>query len=163
MRPTIPLDAWRITIDLETTRAIQYQRGTPAYKCGCEQCRHWRDIAESALPKPLFDQLRRLGIAPERPTDVYAFHRDDDGEDYRITFHVAGKLLSGPDAWRETERLGSLLLYRELVSAPNHIGMAVFPHKQTRYPAPTLPAAATSTLIQVDIRMRVPLPRAFSL
>ncbi len=158
MRPTIPLDAWRIAIDLETTRAIQYQRGTPAYKCGCEDCRHWRDIAATALPKPLFDQLRRLGTTPTRPTDVYVFNRDDDGVEYRITFHVAGKLLSGPGAWLETERLGMLLQYRDVAPAPNYIGMAVFPHNKTRYPAPALPAASTSPLIQVDIRMRVPAP-----
>jgi hypothetical protein len=155
MRPTIPLDAWRIAIDLETTRAVQHQRGTPAYKCGCEQCRHWRNIAATALPKPLFSQLRRLGITPERPTDVYSYDRNDDSEEYRITFHVAGKLLSGPDAWRETERLGSLLQYRDVAPAPNYIAIAVFPHKKTRYPAPVLPAASTGLLIQVDIRMRV--------
>jgi hypothetical protein len=156
MRPTIPLDAWRIAIDLETTRAIQHQRGTPAYKCGCTQCRRWRDIAATALPKPLFNQLRRLGITPERPTDVYAFHHDDNGEDYRITFHVAGKLLSGPVAWLETGRFGSELQYRDVAPAPNYIALAVFPHNITRYPAPTLPSASKSQLIHVDIRMRVP-------
>jgi hypothetical protein len=51
MPPTLPFDAWRIAVDLETTRAVQYQRRTPAYKSGSEQCRHWCDIAADKLPK----------------------------------------------------------------------------------------------------------------
>jgi hypothetical protein len=158
MRPTIPLDAWRIAVDLDVTRAIQHQCGTPAYACECEQCRHWRAIAARALPASLFHQLCRIGITPTRPTDLYAFHRDDNGEHYRITFHIAGKLLSGPDAWCETERFGSQLRYRELAPSPDNIVIAVFPHHRTRYPAPTLPTTSTSSLIQVDLRMRVPTP-----
>lgn len=158
MRPTIPIDAWRIAVDLETTRAIQEQPDTPAYGCGCDQCSHWANNVEKILPKSLFDQLHRLGIAPERPTDIYSPHRTDEGEHLRITFHVAGRLLSGPAVWLETEVLGSQLHYRELAPWPNYLGLAVFPHKQTLYPAPVLPASCESELIQIDMRMFVPTP-----
>jgi hypothetical protein len=156
VRPTIPLDAWRIAVDLETTRAIQDQPGTPAHGCQCDQCCYWTEAAANVLPKSLFDQFRRIGITPERPTDVYSPHHADDGEHFRITFHIAGRLLSGPVAWDETEHYGSQLRYRELAPWPDYLGIVVFAHKQTRYPAPTLPASCTSELIQVDMRMFVP-------
>jgi hypothetical protein len=68
MRPTIPLDLWKTAVDLEATRAIQDQPGTPAYGCQCDQCRYWTKAAANVLPESLFDQFLRIGIAPKRPT-----------------------------------------------------------------------------------------------
>ena len=155
MRPTIPLDAWRIAVDLEATRAIQHQPGTPAHGCTCEPCRRWNDIAATVLPASLVDQLRRLGIAPERPTDLYVYHRDADGEHVRITFHVAGRLLSGPAVWSETDTIGAQLHYRALALPHQRIGLAVYPHPRMDASSPVLPAGCRSELIQIDIRMPV--------
>ena len=41
-RPTINFAEWLFSVDLEGTREIQGQTGTPAYECDCDACKAWR-------------------------------------------------------------------------------------------------------------------------
>jgi hypothetical protein len=156
MRPTIPLSEWRIAIDLAATKAIQNQPGTPAHGCECDQCLLWENTFSSVLPSLLLEQLRRVGISPEKPTDLYWSDKNDIGAHCRITFHIAGKILSGPNAWIDTELYGPQINYLELSNSPKFLLLAAFPHKGTLYQAPKLPAGSNSDLIQVDLRALVP-------
>src|SRR5215213_911910 len=98
MRPTIPLAAWRIATDLVAARALP--DAIPLPQCGrnCEWCRNWAAAHSAVLPATLISELRRLGIDPAAPTDVYAFAEPSDGHHpilHRVTYHTMGEILSG--------------------------------------------------------------------
>ena len=99
MRPTIPLAEWRLAIDLAATRAVNALDVMPARVCGdCVDCRLWMQEHAAALPARLAHELRRIGIDPARPSDLY--RSEDATEDrpvmMRVTYHAVGEILSGP-------------------------------------------------------------------
>lgn len=158
MRPTIALAPWKIAVDLTASRAIQQHASAPATGCRCDDCTHWRRVADQVLPEALAGQLALLGLDIHHPSDLYAMRRETDSADYRVAYHIVGKIMSGPIVWRDDAQMGEMLIYHWLRTAPA-LALAVMPSSQSSAQAP---AVDIRSLICIDIRLTVPscAPRA---
>ncbi|WP_148714133.1 hypothetical protein [Chitinolyticbacter meiyuanensis] len=110
------------------------------------------------MPDKLYHQLCRLPINVSRPSDLYAYEAHDDGAHCRVIYHLAGKILSGPDAWRGDAGVGKVLVYSAAAAAPHQVGMVVVPSRQTFDARPQYPAHEDNELLQIDLRLFVPHP-----
>ena len=153
-RPTIPVCEWKLAIHLEATRDIQNQEGTPAHGCECEWCVIWKSCYEEILPEELRSQLSRVGIKLENPTDLYQYDSKENGASIRVVYHAVGKILSGPNQWKQNE-IGEILMYQEIREEP-YLSLVVFPQNQSFDPAPTLKDDTTGDLIRIDFRLTMP-------
>ena len=154
MRPTIPLSEWRIALDLDATRAIR--AAIPPPPCGrqCHLCRNWTAGFASVLPPPLLAELRRLGIDPAAPTDLYAADQRDPLA-YRVMYHVAGRILSGPAPGHTDPVLGRMQWYHPLSARRRALSLRVFHDNDLDRP-PSWQTAAMAPLIKIDFRLDVP-------
>jgi len=152
-RPTIPLFEWTLAVDLEATRNIQNQEGTPAYNCDCQWCSKWLVIAAKILPEDIQKQLIRIGVDINHPTDLYEFKDSESFNSLRIVFHCVGKILSGPNQWKK-EELGDMLMYKTVRDQP-FSSLVVYPQKQSIDPTPVLDGE-NGELIRLDFRLDVP-------
>ncbi len=158
MRPTIPLSHWRIAMDLEATKQAQNQDGMPAVGCTCSWCLKWSSVWSSAFPSSVREQLIRLQIDVAHPSDFYAYKEVSGGAHCRVIYHVVGKLLSGPGAWREDPVLGSnLLVYHSVDGATSALALVVVPSSQTFDARPHVEGASSGEILQVDFRLYVSL------
>jgi hypothetical protein len=144
-------------VDLAATREVQNQPGTPAFGCTCKWCENWSRVWPSALPGELQEQLHRLRVDAAHPTDLYAFEEQNEGAHCRVVYHVVGKVVSGPNAWSEDPVNGRTLVYQMLREHPNSVGLVVLPSRQTFFARPLSGAVKGSELLQVDMRLYVPL------
>lgn len=153
-RPTIPVFEWKLAVHLEATRKIQNQEGTPAYECKCEWCQSWSSSYMELLPNDIQEQLIRVGIQIESPTDLYQFESSEDYSSIRVIYHAVGKIISGLNQWQNNE-LGKALLYTEIKKNP-YLSLVVFPQKQSFDPSPKLEDRDTGELIRIDFRLWMP-------
>jgi hypothetical protein len=130
----------------------------PATGCTCEDCTHWAAVAADVLPATLQEQLHRLGIAPEYPTDLYAFEKEEEGVYYRVVYHAIGKLLSGPDVVLP-EEFGLRWNYFELRPAPAWIGIAVLYEGDLHGPVEWFKGSKDGKLVRIDLRLWAPRPK----
>ena len=155
MRPTIPLGPWRLAVDLEPSRALSALDTLPARGCDCAACRLWADAGVARLPESLRAELRRLGIAPDRPSEVYVHSEDGDAVAVRVTYHCVGRVLSGPAIVRESPGGRAGRHYEALAQAPTELLMAVSPQAAFGG-APAWAPPAMQPLIVIDMFVRVP-------
>ena len=155
MRPTIPFSAWRIAIDLDATRLIRRQSGHPADECMCADCTMRRRLAPAVFPPELDEQLQRLGIEKDRPTDLYVSFRNEQVLYYRVMFHIAGKILSGPAPWIDGAEAGRMHNYHVVQSEPTWVGLRLSTARDSFEYAPKLVRAAQSDVLCVDFRVQV--------
>ncbi|CAM2809386.1 hypothetical protein SHLO109777_01935 [Shewanella loihica] len=153
-RPTIPVGTWKLATNLEATRQIQGQAGVPAYKCDCEWCTKWRHCFSEVLPNDLLDQLSRIGIELEAPTDLYRYDSDENGFSIRVVYHAVGKILEGPTQWTSND-MGEMLMYSTLREDP-HLSLVVFPQSQSHDAGPSFKTKKEGDLIRIDMRLKVP-------
>ena len=153
-RAEIPIAEWKLAVDLEATRAIQNQEGTPAFNCDCEWCSSWCRSYKHLLPIDLQEQLVRVGIDIEHPIDLYKYDSNDDEVCLRVIFHAAGKVLSGPNQWISDE-FGRSLLYISLRKEP-FLSIVVIPQRESFESAPVLEGSNGGELIQIDFRLGFP-------
>jgi hypothetical protein len=160
MRPTIPVADWRIALDLDATRVLLDTLPPP--ECGrtCPWCRNWAAAHAAMLPAALADSLRRLGLDLARPVDVYAYAEPAGSGapiPTRVTFRVAGRLLSGPTAHIQDARLGRVRHYVPVESPAGALqpGISVaYGRDVGSLPGPS--AADATPEVQVDLRIAVP-------
>ena len=155
MRPTLPLSAWRIAVDLEASRSIRRQRGHPAEGCTCADCMTWKRVVSRAFPTELDVQLQRLGIERDKPTDLYVYARNEGGLGFRVMFHVAGKILSGPSPWLDGTDSDRMHNYHVVQSEPTWVGLRVSTEKDSFEYAPELVHGVRSDVLCIDFRLEV--------
>lgn len=155
-RPTVPLADWRIAVHLDASAQVQDQPGTPAYSCHCGACEDWRRAWPQTLPDELAQQLHRLRIDLNRPTDLYAYERNPNGLACRAIFHCVGRMLEGPNCWLNMPDGSPILDYHRIRGGQEFIGLAVYPDRQGITPSPNSPPPSTGTLIQIDMRVLIP-------
>lgn len=158
-RPTIPVSEWKLAIHRDATRDIQNQEGTPAHGCECEWCLNWKTCFKKLLPKELQEQLLRVGIELENPTDLYQFDINQNNSFIRVVYHAVGKILSGPNQWQNNE-MGNMLMYQTIREEP-YLSLVVFPQRQSIDASPALKDKKSGDLIRIDFRLNVP-PRYVS-
>jgi len=159
LSPTILVAEWKIAVNLAATQSIQNQPGVPAYNCQCEWCKNWAASASSVLPDELQSQLERLGMKISSPNDLYAYQEAENGAYCRVIFHIVGKILSGPEVWREDNVLGEMLVYRELLST-SYLSLAIYPPHLKGGPSPIFNDRDAGKLLQIDFRLFVPNAKA---
>lgn len=153
-RPTIPIAEWKLATHLEATREIQNQKGVPAYGCDCEWCFSWKHCLKLVLPEELQEQLARVGVELDHPTDLYKFESDESGYSIRVVYHAVGKILEGPSQWKSTE-IGEMLMYSTIREQP-YLALVVFPQRLSKDQAPVLNNKSAGELIRIDLRLVIP-------
>jgi hypothetical protein len=156
VRPTIPLSDWRLAVDLDATKSVKRQTGHPADGCACDQCVSWRSYSDSAFPASVRQQLSRLGVDPERPTDLYVTEESKDAIGFRVMYHIAGKIISGPAASHESgdDVLGTMNYYKMIQATP-YASLRLTTAKQSYAFAPIAPVGSTSDILCLDFRISV--------
>jgi hypothetical protein len=163
MRPTIPLADWRLAIDLAAARTLQHRMPAPVCGRTCEWCRNWARAYPTALSSVILGQLRRIGIDPAYPVDLYGSADAPDGEPspQRIIFHTVGRILSGPGTWwrdvREDPRRGRARNYEPLKCSD---GTLVAPGLSVGYAGEVFDgqswhAGLKGPVLQIDFRLPV--------
>jgi hypothetical protein len=157
VRPTIPLADWRIAVDLDATKSIRRESAHSANGCGCgcEQCLSWKRAVDMAFPPSIFEQLHRLGIEPQHPTDFYVTDDSKEVRGFRVMYHIAGKILSGPATWHEHVKLGTMHHYKVIQELPTYVSLRVSTAKESFAFAPGVPASSGSDIICLDFRLEV--------
>jgi len=161
MRPTIPLADWRIASDLAAARAVAAVTLPPPCGRECVECRNWSLAFATAIPESLASELRRLGVDPALPTDVYAFGKapptDPAFVPHRVTYYTVGEILSGPALWVDDARVGRLRNYTPVSSAHGECTLSVaYARDDISNPEWYRSAQGEAPLIQVDFRLDVP-------
>lgn len=155
-RPTIPISQWRIALNFEETSKVQNQKGTPAHGCSCESCEYWRLTYSSILPEQILEQLLRLGIGIDTPSDVYEHGEEEDGRAFRVIFHVVGKFLSGSEYYKYDELLDRNLLNYQILRDRPYFSIVVLPHSESYDVAPEYKKNKDGELITIDMRLSIP-------
>ena len=151
-RPTIPISEWRVSIHLEETRNIQNQPGTPAHACDCEWCKKWKVCCEEVMPEEIKKELLRVGIELKHPTDLYKYQDNEHGNYLRVVYHAVGKILGGPNQWRDGLGQGKALTYHTIRENP-FVSLVVFPQSQSFDESPIFENKAEGDLLRVDFRL----------
>ena len=152
-RPTIPVHKWKLAINLESTRLIQNQKGTPVYGCECESCINWKANLDDVLPIKLKKEMVRVGINLKCPTDLYEFKSNKGQPNIRVLYHAVGKILSGPNQWKATEH-GRSLTFDTVRNEP-HLAMAVLAQNESLEQAPSFQKSFDGELLQIDLRLQL--------
>ena len=156
MRPTIPLSDWRLAVDLDATKSVGRQTGHPADGCACDQCARWRIASVSAFPAAIHGQLSRLGVDLQRPTDLYVTDESEEAIGFRVMYHIAGKIISWPAAWHESEHedFGTMHYYKVVRTTP-YVSLRVTTAKNSYAFSPSAPSGSTSDILCLDFRLSV--------
>ena len=155
MRPTIPLGPWRLAIDLTASRAVNALEALPARGCSCETCQLWADAYAMHLPERFQHELRRIGIEPGRPSDVYILSNEDTYLGIRVSYHCVGRILSGPAVIRQSPDSGIGRHYEPLPEMPDHISLAVA-YQESLSVLPSWADPTMHPLIGVELYVQVP-------
>lgn len=154
-RPTIPISEWRFATNLEATRNIQNQSSNPSYECECEFCQNWKGCFTNIPPGEIQQELKRIGIEIEHPTDLYQFEENREGSSLRVIYHAVGKMLSGPNQWKKDSSSGEVLMYHTVSDDP-YVSIVVFLQKQSLDASPVLKDESEGELIRIDFKLCMP-------
>ena len=86
---------YALAVDVERTRA--YYRVAAGVECGCAGCRNYARAA-AAFPDPVKYFMESLGVAPEKPAEVYVNAAEDEGRMARYGgfYHLCGAIEGEP-------------------------------------------------------------------
>lgn len=84
--------SYRLTADVEATRAWYAAHPLPRVTCGCAGRRNFVQAVKT-LPPAVTDFFSALG--PEKPAEVCVDHADREGCLYGGWYHLAGELTAG--------------------------------------------------------------------
>lgn len=155
MRPTIPLGPWRLAIDLTASRAVNALQELPARGCSCDTCRLWEDARVTHLPESLQHELRRIGVEPARPSDVYILSDEDAYLGIRVSYHCVGRIVSGPPEFRQSPDSGTGRHYELLPETSNRASLAVA-YQGSLSAMPPWADATMQPLIALDLYVQIP-------
>lgn len=102
----VAIDRWRIKVDAEATAAayLKLPHGE-AVECGCRDCQNWTVQRNAALPFSFLDLLKKLGVDPEKETELSEFEGgavDPTLNLYTGEYLFIGHIEAGPDCFEES-------------------------------------------------------------
>jgi hypothetical protein len=153
--PTLRLAEWKIATHLAATRRMQVERTHPAHGCNCHRCGVWRRAYAEVLPTQILDQLRRIGVRPDLPVEVYRYAGDAMGDHVRVVFGLVGRLVSGPAGWVHDETRGALRTYRTLRPDPL-LTLAVQGHEDLHFQPPASFNRRDGHYLLADFQLAIP-------
>lgn len=154
-RPTVPFGEWRISLDLEATRALA---SAPALARGCEcpWCRNWAAAWSLVLPPDVVRGLRRLGIDPACPADLYASDDDAASVSCAVFYYCVGVVRDGPAPYYRNAH-GLVHVYQHLRGRPGYLSVLVAPQRMMHdFPFKPPVRFPVHNLVQVEFRLSVP-------
>ena len=154
MRPTIPLAEWRLAVDVGATRALTAEADFPTRDCRCDDCGRWAALYREAFPAELLEELQRVGVDPAHPSDVYTLHDDGVDRTLRLTFHVIGRILSGPADWAPSGEQSAGRNYVPYSASRHQLGLAVW--YESLQSLPTWASEVSQPLIAIDLWLNLP-------
>ncbi|TQV76858.1 hypothetical protein FLL45_02565 [Aliikangiella marina] len=156
LRPTIPIANWKVALNIEESQKVQNQESVPAFNCDCESCEHWRKMYEKVLPEGILLELKRLGINLDTPSDAYEHGSGEDGRHFRIIFHIVGRILSGPEAYRCEQQIDSSVLNYQVTRETPYFSIVVLPYAESYDKGPIYEKSKKGELITIDMRLSIP-------
>jgi len=152
-RPTIPFASWKLTIDLDRTKEIQGHKSTPAFECKCDLCMEWKLVHREVIPAKLLNQLARIGVDLNAPTDLYGSGAGLEDRTIRVVFHVVGKIISGPIGNSYDDQFEyDIFKYEEIRKNPPLI-IRVLPEPKSNASAPTSMNRPIPGMLCIDMRL----------
>jgi hypothetical protein len=100
---------WRVEVDPDATRRTHdtIRAGGPE-TCGCISCRNFIAVRGLAYPPAALELFDRLGIRPDRESEVCGPTRLSDGRyRYHGWFHFIGSILDRPPVTREIRSINT--------------------------------------------------------
>jgi hypothetical protein len=155
-RPTIPFSNWMLAVDLEGTRKIQNQKGTPAYNCDCDLCKEWKLAYKKIIPENLFEEFARIGIDLQSPTDLYGSSSGNEEREIRVTFHFIGKILSGLNGATHDDSFDYDGFPYEVVRDKPYFSVRVIPQHEAYVSSPKCEVKGNSRILCIDMRLGYP-------
>jgi hypothetical protein len=152
-RPTINFSEWVFSVDLEGTREIQGQTGTPAYECNCDACRAWRYNYSDNLSEELAHSFERIGIDLSQPTECYGSQNESNSFDLRVLFHFIGKIRSGPDATTFDKRINDYIMNYVAIRKEPWLSIMVLPCRNSFEARPKRLDGSESDIVCIDMRL----------
>jgi hypothetical protein len=90
-----------------------------------------------------------------QPTELYISGEDNGLLDFRVMYHIAGKILSGPAPWVEHTKLGEMHNYHAVQSQPTFVGLRVSTTRDSFEYAPQQSSDTGSDTLCLDFRLQV--------
>ena len=85
----------QLDIDVERTRAFYDTHQADGETCPCAGCRNFEE-ARKFLPEEVRQFFQQLGVDPENPMNLTAYHSHDGNTViYDATYHICGTALAG--------------------------------------------------------------------
>lgn len=85
--------------EIDETATKQWYEGFGGWSCECGHCRNFmRHAASGTLPQQLTDMLGKLKIPADKATYVCQLYEENGLHRYQISYRIAGKILSAPNA-----------------------------------------------------------------
>lgn len=92
-------------VEIDETATRNWYAQAEAWDCDCGDCLNFlKQARERSLPAPVLEMLDKLGIPPEKSTDVCECGPDEGGRIYIFNYRIAGRIL-GEDEKRDLARL----------------------------------------------------------
>ncbi|MFC3192746.1 hypothetical protein ACFODZ_00705 [Marinicella sediminis] len=158
-RPTIPFAQWKLAVDLKATRKLQNQAGMPAFGCACDVCADWKKLYKKIIPGQMSEQLNRIGVDQQHPTDIYAFMESENDRAIRVLFHFIGKILSGPGAQTFCNKVHGQIMNYVPQGYENFFSIMVLPANQSFETAPRRSDGSHDQVVCIDMRLMYSLPQ----
>ena len=96
------------------------------WSCDCGHCRNFLELArKEALPMPILNVLKKLGISPEKATYVCGINLEKDTILYQFSYRIAGEILNEDEAMVERQNWGECRCCHE-----------PYPYGTPNFPAP---------------------------
>ena len=142
---------YRLDIDVEATAA--FYAGAEGIGCGCPGCRNYEAWARGLEHFP----LEALGIAPEKPAEVYVNCADPDGTLlYGGFYHLCGRILrSGMVRTQVSKKVQRVEASSFVELAP---GFEVMFTEEVHLPEPGFPAPVIQMEISASLPWLLPEP-----
>lgn len=152
-RPTIKFADWVFSVELEATREIQGQAGTPAYNCKCDACEAWRFNYSSNLLEELIVSFERIGIDLSQPTECYGSRCGNHSFDLRVLFHFVGKIKSGPDSTIFDSRINDFIMNYVAIRKEPWLSIMVLPCGKSFEARPKRSDGSELDIVCIDMRL----------
>jgi hypothetical protein len=106
------------------------------------------------LPESLQHELRRIGIEPSRPSDLYILTNEDTHLGIRVSYHCVGRIVTGPPEFRQAPDSSLGRHYEPLSEMPDHLSLAVA-YQESLSALPGWAEPTMQPLIAIDLYVQL--------
>jgi hypothetical protein len=119
----------------------------------------WAAAHATALPEPVATELRRIGIDPAQPAELYVLWEGGASLGVRLGYFAVGRILSGPVELLQRAESGAGRFYAPVQTDTGSISLAVAYQETLSRPPDWIPPEL-EPLLAIDFFVDVPRTRA---